>query len=57
MHVGTKQGCKSYSKRVFTSYEEGLLTEVKASLIDECFPFIRLELSWYDIKNFMTFKA
>jgi len=34
----------SLLQRVFTSYEEGLLIEVKASLIDECFPFIKLEL-------------
>jgi len=28
----------------FKSYEGGLLVEVQASFIDECFPFIRPEL-------------
>jgi len=32
-------------QRMFKSYEEILLIEVKSSLIDVCFPFIRLELS------------
>ena len=32
-------------QRMFKSYEEILLIEVESSLIDVCFPFIRLELS------------
>ena len=44
-------------QRMFNSYEEGLLIEMEASLIDVCFPFVRLELSWFDIKSFMIFKA
>ena len=32
-------------KDVYYSYEEGLLIEMEASLIDVCFPFIRLDLT------------
>ena len=32
-------------QRMFNYYKEGLLIEMEASLIDVCFPFIRLELS------------
>ena len=32
-------------QRIFKSYGKELLIEVESSLIDVCFPFIRLELS------------
>ena len=44
-------------QRIPKSYEEKILIEVKSSLIDMFFLFIRLNLSWFDIKDLASFKA
>ena len=38
-------------QRIFKSYEERLIIEMESSLVDMCFPFIRLKLSWFDTKG------